>query len=158
MLVDPQVSPSEKVAQTEKVTQRGKIEGHKKWLRTSSTVFLMLITLFLPFLIGHVYGWVYARGIYVADPIYKLPDNIERGSVSHTFRIYNLQPRRLTLQAEPSCGCISSSWSHQSVAPYHWTDFSATMKVGGMSPGAQKYVTFRTDSRKRPFLFIFFER
>lgn len=68
-------------------------------------------------------------GIYIPHPTHEFQRNEDKGGVySHTFRIYNARPRRLSIQVEADCGCTSVTWKQAIIAPFGWKDLSATME------------------------------
>lgn len=110
----------------------------------------------------------YARGLLAPDGIY-IPNSTHRFAgeddkrvvLSHTFRIYNLRPRRLSVQAEPDCGCSGVSWHNAVIAPFGWKDLTAKMEVKKsrqLQQGQSVGIALRTDSQQKPFLFAFLVR
>lgn len=106
----------------------------------------------------------YAHAIFAPDGIY-IPQSAHRfaaseakgGMFSHTFRIYNLRPRRLSVQAEPDCGCTGVSWQSAVIPPLGWRDLTAKMEADASDASKVRSVGIgvRTDSRIRPMLFMF---
>ena len=92
-------------------------------------------------------------GIYIPDANYKLAERDAKGGIySHTFRIYNLRPRKLNVKAEPDCGCTNVSWSNATIPPFGWKEITAQMKVGKPSSVG---VGFHSDSVRQPWTFAF---
>ncbi len=95
-------------------------------------------------------------GIYIPNARHEFSP-MRGGSLAHTFRVYNLRPRRLAVRVEPDCDCTGVSWQHATIAPFSWKDLTAKMDA---QPAKSKHsrsvaIALRTDSRARPFLFIF---
>lgn len=106
----------------------------------------------------YVQGSTAPDGIYIPDAGYTIPNPTGGESYTHTFRIYNLRPRTLSLRAEPDCGCTGLSWQTASVAPFTWKNISATLRVKpGLQPGVSQSVSiaFNTDSKAQPYVFAF---
>lgn len=97
-------------------------------------------------------------GVYIPSPTHKFSKQEARGGVlSHTFRIYNLCPRRLTVQAEPYCGCTGVSWQRATIPPFGWKELTAKMeaKTSALSQQQSVGIALHTDSRDQPFVFAF---
>ncbi len=106
-------------------------------------------------LTDYAYGVFMTDGIYIPNPTFTVSSQEQGGKVSHTFRIYNLRPQRLSVQAHPDCGCTGVSWENATIAPFGWKDISAGMEIKGVATGKSVSIAFRTDKRDKPFLFAF---
>lgn len=102
----------------------------------------------------YAYGMLFAKGIYMPDPVYTFAPG-QAGEVTNTFRIYNLRSLPLHIKLEPSCGCIRATQAADTIGPYSWTSFQATMSLHGTAR-EQQQIAVHTDSPARPFLFAFF--
>ena len=105
----------------------------------------------------------YARGFTATDGIY-IPNAYRNAASSHlpqsneftyVFKIYNLRPRYLSVEAEPDCGCTAVSWRKATVPPFGWKTFTAKMavsKVDGVSSKKSAAVSIHTSSRENPYV------
>ena len=97
-------------------------------------------------------------GIYIPNARYEFAATRSGTSASatlaHTFRIYNLRPRRLAVRAEPDCDCTGVSWQSATIAPFSWQDLTAKIEAQP-SKSRSIAIALRTDSPARPFLFVF---
>lgn len=93
-------------------------------------------------------------GIYIPDARYEF-SSTRAGTLAHTFRVYNLRPRRLAVRAEPDCGCTGVSWQSATIAPFSWKDLTTRIEVQPAKSHFSVAIALRTDSRARPFLFMF---
>lgn len=124
----------------------------------------MLFTLGAAMLLFHGVVTDYARGLSAPDGIYipgsthKFAKQEAKGGVfSHTFRIYNLRPRRLSVEAQPDCGCTGVSWERTTIPPFGWKELTAKMqaKKSALSERQSVSIALRTDSRDKPWVFAF---
>lgn len=100
----------------------------------------------------------YAQGLLSPDGVY-LPESKhtfggqKQGELSHTFRIYNLRARYLTVKADTGCGCTEISWEQATIAPFSWRDITATLESTPKKEVSSS-VTLKTNSEANPYLFI----
>jgi len=93
-------------------------------------------------------------GVYIPNPNHKFAAS-QNGLVSHSFRIYNMRPHYLALEAQPDCGCTGVSWKRASVAPFRWKDITATVEAREVSERkASVLVALHTDLPNHPWLFV----
>ena len=105
----------------------------------------------------YAYGMTAKDGIYIPDASYDMAQNAkgEGEANTHTFRIYNLRPRWLQVQAKPDCGCTGTSWENARITPFGWKDTATTMKTRKGQKSSVSII-FETDSasQKRVFAFL----
>jgi len=95
-------------------------------------------------------------GIYIPNSNYRFEKGeVTSGMYRHTFRIYNLRPRLLRMEAQPDCGCTTVSWKTAIVPPLGWKDVTAQIKAVNSDRGSSTSIGFHSDSRKQPWLFAF---
>ena len=133
--------------------------------RGAAIAFLLvgaLLALFPGFTADYAHALTAPDGIYVPNPRHEFAA-AQSGTLTHTFRIYNLRPRRLTVQAEPDCGCTGTSWESATLAPFSWKDLTATLQAKPQANAHAKPasasrsvgIALRTDSAAQPFVFVF---
>ncbi len=109
----------------------------------------------------YAYGMTSSQAMYIPDPIYVVPDDFKGETATHTFRIYNLRPRAVSLEAEADCGCTGLSWQKASIGPFAWKDISANVAVSpDQRLGVRQTVavTLRSDSTEKPYLFAYIKK
>jgi hypothetical protein len=140
-------------------------EVRPKTLRPQKFRRLSIGLVFSGFLLLAFQGLVsdYTRAAFAADGIY-IPqakhrfENNKGGEASHTFRIYNVRPRRLAVEAQPDCGCTGISWTRATIAPFGWKELTAKIESRGVSRAKSSVsIGLHTDSVARPWLFMFLE-
>ena len=100
----------------------------------------------------------YAQGLLARDDVY-IPESRHvfrgqtKGALSHTFRIYNLRARYLSVQADAGCGCTEVSWEQATIAPFSWRDITATLESTPKKEVSSS-VTLKTNSESNPYLFV----
>ncbi len=117
----------------------------------------IVFVVFRGLITDYISGMQAPDGIYMPNSTYNFNNSPSKsGVLKHTFRIYNLRPRRLSISVETNCDCTGVSWERATIIPFGWKDISATMEASEKSanPWAQRSVgiTFLTDSRTQPFL------
>ena len=129
--------------------------------RGAAIVFLLLgalLALFPGFAADYARALAAPDGIYVPNPRHEFAV-AQSGTLTHTFRIYNLRPRRLTVRAEPDCGCTGTSWESATLAPFSWKEMTATLQAKPHAKPASASravgIALRTDSAATPFVFVF---
>jgi hypothetical protein len=134
------------------------------WLSMCFWICGVLLILSGSVIANYVRGFFAPDGIYIPKPLHQFSIQDAKGGVfTHTFRIYNLRPRRLAIKAEPDCGCTGVSWNSAVIAPFGWKDITAKMQAPGekvsgkVMPSQQSSVnvTLRTNSTIKPYLFVF---
>lgn len=129
--------------------------------RTQTTAFILIaigfvLCLFRSTLTDYTNGMAAQDGIYMPNPSYQFSKaEAKEGLYSHTFRIYNLRPRRLAVEAHPDCGCTRVSWEKATILPFGWKDLTAEMKANKSNVGSSVAVGLRLDSSHQPWLFAF---
>lgn len=130
--------------------------------RIMAVTFIMVgvvVLLFHGVIQDYAHGLFESDGIYIPNQTYKFLDQDRGHILSHTFRIYNLRPRRLAVRVEPDCGCTSLSWRNKIIAPFSWQNFTATMRMPeSAKPSDERTVigiTVHTDSRAKSLMFAF---
>ena len=120
------------------------------WLLSAGAAFC--IALALPSTAHeYAYGLIAAEKIYIPDSVYDVPQ--ANHPTTHTFHLFNLRSRPLTVSAEPSCGCLKTSWNTIAIAPYTYRSVSITIPAG--QKGDQANIAFHTDAPEKPYLFVF---
>jgi len=116
----------------------------------------VLLMIFQGFVSDYTRAALAADGIYIPQPSYRFVDK-KAGEASHTFRIYNARPRRLSVEAQPDCGCTGVSWTRTTIAPFGWKDLTAKMRRDEAikDNGRSVSIGLQTDSPTRPWLFMF---
>lgn len=100
----------------------------------------------------------YAQGLLARDAVY-IPESRhvfrdqKEGALSHTFRIYNLRARYLSVKAETGCGCTEVSWEQATIAPFSWQNITATLESTPKKEVSSS-VTLKTNSEANPYPFV----
>lgn len=134
-----------------------------KQRRKKMQAFLLILiggvmVLFRGTLTDYAHGMSVQDGIYIPNSNYHLSaEDAKEGVYSHTFRIYNLRPRLLTVEAQPDCGCTSVSWEKTTLLPFTWKDVTAQMRTNKSSSGSSVAVGFHSNSVRQPWLFAFLQ-
>ena len=127
--------------------------------RTFAFILILMgaaVLLFKGTLAEYADGMSVKDGIYIPDSSYRfLKSEAKDGMYSHTFRIYNLRPRRLEVEAQPDCGCTGVSWEKTSILPFGWEDVTAQMKSTGNDNGNSVAIGFHSSSSHQPWTFAF---
>ena len=122
---------------------------------------ILVLAMLVPFpnvVHDYAYGMFCADGVYIPDPVYTVR-SIDQSDeqISHSFRIMNMQPRRLIVSSEPSCGCIHVSWRKASIPPFSWKNIAVSVPRKGLLAVGSEAVAFRTNQRDEPFAFAYVE-
>lgn len=115
----------------------------------------MLTVLFQNTVDDYIRGLFQPDGIYIPQPTYKFAQHEAKGGVySHTFRIYNLRPRTLLVQAQPDCGCTGVSWKTTQIAPFAWKYLTAEMQAKSTN-ATSVTIALQTNSPTERWKFVF---
>lgn len=112
--------------------------------------------LFRGTLTDYAYATTAKDGVYIPNSSYRFSSSETKdGMYSHTFRIYNLRPRYLGVEAQPDCGCTGVSWEKTNIIPFGWKDITAKMKSDNSGKGNSVAIGFQANSPHQPWLFAF---
>ena len=101
-------------------------------------------------------GLAKSEPVFIPNPNFEVKGTIPNQSVSHTFRVYNLRPQWLQVEAEPDCGCTGTSWQKATIAPFGWKEIDVKMKAKPKSAQKQSVaVAIRTSNTQKPYVFAF---
>lgn len=100
----------------------------------------------------YAYGLIWTNGVFIPNSVYVHSDS-KAHTILHTFRLFNLRSKPLTVSIEPSCGCVGVSWRKTTVLPFGWCSIDAEMEVH--KPGEQQNIAFHTSDPRKSYLFAF---
>jgi hypothetical protein len=113
------------------------------------------LLLFPNFCTDYIRAALAQDGLYIPRASYRFAaSSVQGGEVSRTFRIYNVRPRRLAVEARPDCGCSAVSWTNTTIVPFGWKDLTAKVETDNKRSTSVS-IALKTDSPKQPWLFIF---
>lgn len=115
----------------------------------------VLMVLFHRTVDDYTRGLFQPDGIYIPQPSYTFAQHEAKGGVySHTFRVYNLRPRTLIVEAQPDCGCTGISWKNATIMPFGWKDLTAKMQDKS-TDSASVAIALRTNIPTKKWAFVF---
>lgn len=99
-------------------------------------------------------GLAKGEAVFIPDSSFAISGANPNQKVSHTFRVYNLRPQWLQVEAEPDCGCTGTSWQKATIAPFSWK--ALAVQTNAKPKGEQKQsvaVAIRTNNPQKPYVF-----
>ena len=99
-------------------------------------------------------GLVKGEPVFIPNSVFETKGTVPNQEISHTFRVYNLRPQWLQVEAEPDCGCTGTSWKKATIAPFSWKSIAVQTKA--KPKGEQKQsvaVTIRTSNPQKQYVF-----
>lgn len=125
---------------------------------------LVVMVLGASLMIGHGFVQDYAQalvspdGLYIPDARYVIPPNTPTGNFTHTFRIYNARPWKISLEANADCGCTGLSWKDARIAPFGWKDIVVEMDILKEYPNKSISVSMKNKYREGSYLFAYMRK
>jgi len=99
-------------------------------------------------------GLAKGEPVFVPNPVFEMKGATPNQDVSHTFRVYNLRPQWLQVEAEPDCGCIGTSWQKATIAPFSWKALAVQTKAKPKGEQEQSVnIAVRTSNAQKPYIF-----
>ncbi len=99
-------------------------------------------------------GLAKGEPVFVPNSVFYLKGATPDQKVSHTFRVYNLRPQWLQVEAEPNCGCTATSWQKATIAPFSWKALAVQTKAKPKGEQGQSVaVAIRTSNAQKQYIF-----
>lgn len=141
--------------QASKASQKVKSGKRFRWLALPLCALGITMLLCRGVIADYAAGMSAPDGIYTPNATYTFTGHKGGELRSHTFRIYNLRPRRLSVEAQADCGCTSVSWQQTTIPPFGWRDLKAEMRTTGPKSQRSVGIALRTSSSTQKWKFVF---
>lgn len=102
----------------------------------------------------YAYGFAKGKSVFIPNSDFRATGTASGVMLSHSFRIYNLRPHWLEVEAEPDCGCTVTSWHEAVITPFGWKSLSVETRAKPKEePERSVNIAIRTNNVQERYVF-----